>query len=70
MHRTPLLSTAEVAEIIGRSPATVSRLVSSGRLTAQRYGGGQNGGAMFFDPKEVAKLAIKLAAERSDRQAS
>lgn len=65
MQQTRLLSTAEVAEIIGVSTATISRLTTAGRLTAHRFGGGQNGGAMFFDPAEVARLAADRAAAKA-----
>ncbi len=53
MPSPELLSTAEVAHILGRSVSTVSRLVSRGELTpVQRIGGGP-GGSMFFDAAQI-----------------
>lgn len=67
MHAQDLLSTAQVAERIGKDVSTVSRRVSSGAITpALRIGGGANGGAMFFRPRDVEKLAAVECSESRD----
>lgn len=63
MNTDDLLSTAEVAELLGKDVSTVSRRVSAGALTpAKRIGGGANGGAMLFRRSDVDRLIESDAA--------
>lgn len=55
---THLISTAEAAQLLGRSVGTVNRWAANGRLTTVAKVPGPRG-ARFFDRAEVEALAAK-----------
>lgn len=59
------LTTAEVAEILRRSPGTVREYVQSGRLKAYRPGGGR--APLVFDPIDVDEFRQRFTVDHWDR---
>ena len=57
-----LLTTAEVADLLGVSVATVNRHARSGQLRADAQMPGSKG-ARLFHPSEVARFRSDMAAE-------
>lgn len=66
--KSTLLSTAEVAERVGRSVATVNRAAAMNRLRAAVTLPGETG-ARLYDPAEVDRWAATLG-RRSSSEAS
>lgn len=65
MSNVELLTTAEVAAMLGVDVRTVARWVNAGRIAVEVQGPGLRG-ARLFSPIEVARFAAELArAERA-----
>lgn len=60
---TPLISTADAAEVLGVDRSTVARLVRDGKLKPAAKGHGLRG-AMFFYPSSVKRLKMRLGGEQ------
>lgn len=60
---TNLLTTREVADMLGVTPAGVSRMVSRGKLAVHMRAGGGTGGAMLFRRRDVQVLQRRRANE-------
>ena len=57
-----LIGTAEAARILGKSPRTVHRLVSTGRLIPAHVAPGGYAGSFLFRREDVEALASEVAA--------
>lgn len=57
-----LLTTAQVAQKLGKSPRTVHRLVAAGRLVPAMTAPGGQHGAYLFSPEAVEALLTVDAA--------
>lgn len=63
---TNLLTTREVADLLGVTPAGVSRMVTRGALPVHARVGGGRGGAMLFRRRDVAKLARLRESQKTN----
>lgn len=62
MTSPDLVGTVEAAQILGKSPRTVHRMVKAGELTPALVAPGGFAGAYLFDRSEIERVKAEAAA--------